>query len=218
MSARLSIDVVSDIVCPWCYVGKKRLEKALTLVPDVQADIHWRPFQLDPTIPPEGIPRRVYMEKKFGSLDKIAPVHERLTAMGKELGIPFHFSAIEISPNTLDAHRLIRWAYGERQDAIVETLFRAFFVDGKNLADREVLAKLAAQAGFDANDILNALNSDEDRDAVIGEIAAAQELGIQGVPFFIFGQRYAVSGAESPEHLASAIRQAVGDTAAPPDA
>lgn len=218
MSARLSIDVVSDIVCPWCYVGKKRLEKALTLVPDVQADIHWRPFQLDPTIPPEGIPRRVYMEKKFGSLDKIAPVHERLTAMGKELGIPFHFSAIEISPNTLDAHRLIRWAYGERQDAMVETLFRAFFVDGKNLADREVLAKLAAQAGFDANDIFYALNNDEDRDAVIGEIAAAQELGIQGVPFFIFGQRYAVSGAESPEHLASAIRQAVGDTAAPPDA
>ena len=105
MSARLSIDVVSDVVCPWCYVGKKRLEQALTLVPEVQADIHWRPFQLDPTIPQEGVSRRAYMEKKFGSLDKIAPVHERLTALGKELGIDFHFSAIDISPNTLDAHR-----------------------------------------------------------------------------------------------------------------
>ena len=218
MSARLTIDVVSDVVCPWCYVGKKRLEQALTLVPEVQADIHWRPFQLDPTIPQEGVSRRAYMEKKFGSLDKIAPVHERLTAMGKELGINFHFSAIDISPNTLDAHRLIRWAFGERQDAMVETLFRAFFVDAKNLADRNVLANLAAACGFDATEILNALNNGEDTDAVIGEIAAAQELGIQGVPFFIFGQRYAVSGAESPEHLASAIRQAVADAAAPPDA
>lgn len=218
MSARLWIDVVSDVVCPWCYVGKKRLEQALTLVPDVQAVVHWRPFQLDPTIPPEGIPRRAYMEQKFGSLDKIAPVHERLTEMGKELGIKFHFSAIQISPNTLDAHRLIRWAFGERQDAMVETLFHAFFVDAKNLADRNVLASLAAECGFDAAEILNALNDGEDSDAVIGEIAAAQELGIQGVPFFIFGQRYAVSGAESPEHLASAIKQAVADTAAPPNA
>lgn len=218
MSERLSIDVVSDVVCPWCYVGKKRLERALALVPEVQVAIHWRPFQLDPTIPQEGLPRRAYMEKKFGSLEKIAPVHERLTAMGKDLGIPFHFSAIAISPNTLDCHRLIRWAFGERQDAMVETLFRAFFVDGLNLADHHVLASLAAQCGFEANDILKALNSNEDRDAVIGEIAAAQELGIQGVPFFIFGQRYAVSGAESPEHLASAIRQAVADTGPTPAA
>lgn len=211
MSTRLSIDVVSDVVCPWCYVGKKRLELALAMVPEIQADIHWRPFQLDPTIPQEGIPRRAYMEKKFGSLDKIAPIHERLTEMGQDLGIPFHFSAIEISPNTLDAHRLIRWAFGERQDGMVETLFRAFFVEGLNLADRNILAKLAAQCGFNADDIKAALDSDEDRDAVIGEIAAAQDLGIQGVPFFIFGQRYAVSGAETPEHLASAIRQTIAD-------
>lgn len=211
MSTRLSIDVVSDVVCPWCYVGKKRLELALAMVPEIQADIHWRPFQLDPTIPQEGIPRRAYMEKKFGSLDKIAPIHERLTEMGQDLGIPFHFSAIEISPNTLDAHRLIRWAFGERQDGMVETLFRAFFVEGLNLADRNILAKLAAQCGFNADDIKAALDSDEDRDAVIGEIAAAQDLGIQGVPFFIFGQRYAVSGAETPKHLASAIRQTIAD-------
>lgn len=211
MSTRLSIDVVSDVVCPWCYVGKKRLELALAMVPEIQADIHWRPFQLDPTIPQEGIPRRAYMEKKFGSLDKIAPIHERLTEMGQDLGIPFHFSAIEISPNTLDAHRLIRWAFGERQDGMVETLFRAFFVEGLNLADHNILANLAAQCGFNADDIKAALDSDEDRDAVIGEIAAAQDLGIQGVPFFIFGQRYAVSGAETPEHLASAIRQTIAD-------
>lgn len=215
MSERLSIDVVSDVVCPWCYVGKKRLEQALALVPDIHADIHWRPFQLDPTIPQEGIPRRAYMEKKFGSLDKIAPVHERLTEMGKDLGIPFHFSAIQISPNTLDAHRLIRWAFGERQNGMVETLFRAFFVEGQNLADRTILANLAAQSGFNADDIKTALDSDEDRDAVIGEIAAAQDLGIQGVPFFIFDQRYAVSGAETPEHLASAIRQTIADGGQP---
>lgn len=210
MAEKLSIDVVSDVVCPWCYVGKKRLEKALSLVPMVQVEISWRPYQLDPTIPPQGVPRRAYMEKKFGSLEKIAPIHERLTLLGDELGIDFHFSAIEISPNTLDAHRLIRWAFGERQDAMVEALFHAFFVDGKNLADPETLADLAAQCGLIRDEIRSALDTDEDIASVQAEIEAARNLGIQGVPFFIFGQKYAVSGAETPEHLAAAIRQAAG--------
>ena len=212
----LVIDVVSDVVCPWCYVGKKRLETALDLVPEVPTELRWRPFQLDPTIPPQGVPRAAYMEKKFGSLDKIAPIHARLNALGHEIGIPFDFAAITISPNTLDAHRLIRWAFGERQDAMVETLFRAFFVEGKNLADHDVLADLAGSADLLRAEVRAALDTDEDMATVNREIAAAQELGIQGVPFFIFGQKYAVSGAESPAHLAAAIRQAAG--LATPDA
>lgn len=215
MSEILPIDVVSDVVCPWCYVGKRRLEAALALVPEVQTEIRWRPYQLDPTIPPQGVSRREYMEKKFGSLDKIKPVHDRLTEMGRELGIAFNFGAIAISPNTLDAHRLIRWAFGERQDATVEALFRAFFVDARNLADPDVLADIAASCGFPRDEVRAALDSDEDIAAVTGEIAAAQNLGIQGVPFFIFGQKYAVSGAETPEHLAAAIRKAAAEGTAP---
>lgn len=213
MTEALLIDVVSDIVCPWCYVGKKRLEQACTMAPEIPVLIHWRPFQLDPTIPQEGVPRRAYMEKKFGSLDKIAPVHERLTALGAELGIPFNFPAITISPNTLDAHRLIRWSYGSDQNAMAEALFRAFFVDAQNLADRAVLARIAASCGFSYDEILARLETDEDVTAVQGEIAGAQQLGIQGVPFFIFDQRYAVSGAEAPEHLAAALRQAYAERA-----
>lgn len=209
----LSIDIVSDVVCPWCYVGKKRLEAALALTPEIATQIHWRPYQLDPTIPSAGISRRAYMEKKFGSLDKIKPVHDRLTEMGHELGIDFHFSKIEISPNTLDAHRMIRWAFGERQDAMVEALFRAFFVEGKNLADLATLTEIGASAGFPREALNTLLQSDEDKDSVEAEIAAAQNLGIQGVPFFIFGQKYAVSGAETAEHLAAAIRQAAGESA-----
>lgn len=211
----LPIDVVSDVVCPWCYVGKKRLEAALALVPEVQTEIRWRPYQLDPTIPPQGVPRRAYMENKFGSLDKIKPVHDKLTEMGRELGIDFDFAGIEVSPNTLDAHRLIRWAFGDKQDAMVEALFRAFFVDAQNLADPDTLADIAAYCGFPRDEVRAALDTDADIESVQGEIAAAQNLGIQGVPFFIFGQKYAVSGAESPAHLAAAIRQAADEGAAP---
>lgn len=208
----LAIDVVSDVVCPWCYVGKKRLEAALALVPEIKTEVRWRPYQLDPTIPPEGVSRRAYMEKKFGSLDAIKPAHDRLNALGQELGIAFNFSGILISPNTLDAHRMIRWAFGNRQDAMVEALFRAFFVDAKNLADANVLTEIGVSAGFPREALTALLQSDEDKNTVRDEIAAAQNLGIQGVPFFIFGQKYAVSGAETAEHLASAIRRA---TAAP---
>ena len=209
----LVIDVVSDVVCPWCYVGKKRLEAALALTPDIKTEINWRPYQLDPTIPAEGVSRRAYMEKKFGSLDKIKPVHDRLTELGRELGIAFDFSGIAVSPNTLDAHRMIRWAFGNRQDAMVEALFRAFFVEAKNLADHHVLTEIGASAGFPREALVALLQSDEDKAAVQDEIAAAQNLGIQGVPFFIFGQKYAVSGAETAEHLASAIRQAASAAA-----
>ena len=208
----LAIDVISDVVCPWCYVGKKRLEAALALVPEIKTEVRWRPYQLDPTIPPEGVSRRAYMEKKFGSLDAIKLAHDRLNALGQELGIAFNFSGILISPNTLDAHRMIRWAFGNRQDAMVEALFRAFFVDAKNLADANVLTEIGVSAGFPREALTALLQSDEDKNTVRDEIAAAQNLGIQGVPFFIFGQKYAVSGAETAEHLASAIRQA---TAAP---
>lgn len=211
MADRLIIDIISDVVCPWCYIGKRRLEQALALTPNIPTGIRWRPYQLDATIPPEGMPRQTYMERKFGSLDKVAAIHERLTAIGHELGIPFHFSTIRVSPNTLNAHRMIRWAAGERQDAMVEALFRAFFVEGQNLADEASLIAIGESAGFPRAALAPLLQSDQDVKAVRDEIEAAQSMGIQGVPFFVFGEKYAVSGAETPEHLAKAMTQAFSE-------
>lgn len=211
MADKLIIDIISDVVCPWCYIGKRRLEAALKLVPEIKTEIRWRPYQLDATIPPEGLPRQAYMEKKFGSAEKLNAIYERITQIGHELHIDFQFQNITIAPNTMNAHRMIRWAAGERQDAMVEALFRSFFIEGKNLADRSDLIEIGAVAGFPRAALSQLLESDEDRQAVRDEIDAAQQMGIQGVPFFIFGQKYAVSGAEAPDHLAAAMRQAFSE-------
>lgn len=206
----LAIDVVSDVVCPWCYLGKRRLERALTLAADVSVTVRWRPYQLDPTIPPEGMDRKAYIIGKFGSLEAIEPAHERLTAYGKDEGIDYHFDRIERAANTLDAHRLIRWAAEiGQQDAMVESLFAANFVDGRDIGTIPVLAGLATDVGFDEEKVTRRLESDEDKAAVRGEIENAGRMGITGVPCFILDQRFGVMGAHSPEALVSAIRDAV---------
>ena len=140
----MTIDIVSDAVCPWCYVGKRRLEAALAGSGDANVAVQWRPFQLDPTIPSEGLDRQAYMRAKFRDDARLAEVHQRLKALGAEVGIKFDFAAIKRSPNTLDAHRLIRWA-GEAgvQDAVVERLFSAYFERGEDIGDRDVLARIA---------------------------------------------------------------------------
>ena len=206
----LTIDIISDVVCPWCYVGKRKLEAALALKADVPVQLRWHPYQLDPTIPQGGLPRRDYMEKKFGSTGRLAEIHERLETVGRESHIPFAFGKIEHSPNTLDAHRLIRWAESAGvQDAVVERLFRAYFEEGADIGDHAVLLRVAGESGMDAGIVQNLLAGDSDADAVRADIAQAQRLGVNGVPFFIIGGRFAVSGAQSTQVLVKAIESAL---------
>lgn len=210
MSQPLTIDVVSDVVCPWCYLGKRRLEAALAARSDIAAGVHWRPFFLDPTVPREGKPRIDYITGKFGSLDRIKPAHERIAGLGQQEGIDFHFGKIERQPNTLDAHRLISWAMAAgAAPAVVENLFADFFVNGADLSSMEVLAEAGARAGMDAAQLRADLESDKDAELVQRQAQAASASGIGGVPFFVFGGKVAVSGAQEAEVLSSAIDQAL---------
>lgn len=211
----ISIDVVSDVVCPWCFIGKRRLEKALALVPDLAVEVHWRPYQLAPELPAEGAPRQEYMLAKFGDAERIRQIHERLTAIGAEEGIPFDFEAIAVSPNTLNAHRLILWARaGGAQERVVEALFRAFFVEGRNLADTGVLIEIGAENGLERDLLAELFPSDSDVERVKRDYASAQRIGVTGVPFFIVAGRYGIAGAQAPETIAGALRQAAGERAA----
>ncbi|MDE3174495.1 MAG: DsbA family oxidoreductase [Pseudomonadota bacterium] len=206
------IDVVSDVVCPWCYLGKKRLEGALRAAGEVE--VRWRPYQLDPTIPPEGLDRQAYMRAKFGDGDRLAQAHARLRALGAEVGVAFDFDSIRRSPNTLDAHRLIRFAAeAGAADALVERLFSDYFEGGRDIGDRAVLIEAATACGLDGEAVAARLASGEGADEVREEIEAARRVGVQGVPFFIFASKYAVSGAQSEEVLAQAIARAREDAA-----
>lgn len=205
----VQIDIVSDAVCPWCYIGKRHLEAALAELPDVEPTVHWRPYQLDPTIPPGGLDRHDYMVRKFGE-DRLPEIHARLVEAGKAAGLDLAFDRIRRSPNTLDAHRLIRWAWAAgKQDAVVEALFRAFFIDGADIGDREVLADRAGVAGMDAAIVTRLLNEGADADSVQDEIEKARSLGVTGVPFFILDGRIGVSGAQPPAALVQAISKAL---------
>jgi predicted DsbA family dithiol-disulfide isomerase len=210
MPTPIAIDVVSDVVCPWCFVGKRRLEAALAGRKDLAPEIRWRPFFLDPTVPRGGKPRIDYITGKFGGSDKITPAHERLTGLGKNVGIDFHFDRIQVQPNTLDAHRLISWAQAEgKADALVESLFMDFFVNGVDLADHASLAAAAARAGMSASKVSGDLASNKDEELVAKQAQAASASGIGGVPFFVFGNKVAVAGAQEAEVLSSAIDQAL---------
>jgi predicted DsbA family dithiol-disulfide isomerase len=205
----LIIDVVSDAVCPWCFVGKRRLEAALAQSDESRVAVRWRPFQLDPSIPPEGLDRRAYMRAKFNDDARLAEVHARLKALGAEVGIQFDFEAISRAPNTLDAHRLIRWAAeAGAQDAVVERLFSDYFERGRDIGDRDVLVEAAAACGMDADRVRALLAGDGDLAEVRAEIEHARNVGVSGVPFFIFASRLAVSGAQSADVLAQAMKEA----------
>ncbi len=205
---KLTIDVVSDVVCPWCYLGKRRLEAAIAQSGEA-VEIRWRPYQLDPNIPAEGVERRAYMEKKFGKGDGLAEAHARLTALGTAVGIDYRFDAITRAPNTLDAHRLIRWAADAgAQDAMVERLFKLYFEEGRDISDRALLAAVAGEAGLDAAAVAEALADGRDLEAVRGEIDQAQRIGVSGVPFFIFAGKFGVPGAQEASVLIDAMRQA----------
>jgi predicted DsbA family dithiol-disulfide isomerase len=205
---KLEIDVISDVVCPWCYLGKRKLDAAMKQVEAFTYDVRWRPFQLDPTIPPEGIARSEYMSRKFGP-EKIAAIHARLEEAGQEEGLSFAFDKITRSPNTLDAHRLIRWAQPSgKQSDIVELLFNLYFVEGQDIGDRNVLIDVARQAGLDVDLITRLFVEGVDIVPVQEEISTAARMGISGVPFFIFGGKYAVSGAQPVDALVGVIWKA----------
>ena len=207
---RINVDIVSDVMCPWCYVGQKRLEKALDQLPDIDVDIHWRPFQLDPTLPPEGKDRRQYLAEKFGGDERAKTIYQTIMDAGVAEGIPFDFEAIEVSPNTLDAHRLIRWASsaGEGvQNRLARRLFQLYFEEGANIGDHKVLIGAARTVGMDAAIVESLLATDSDRESVQSEIATASQMGITGVPCFLIEGKYAVMGAQESDTLAGALRQ-----------
>ena len=204
----MQIDIYSDIVCPWCYVGKRRLERALTSVGGA-VHVTWRPFQLNPTMPLEGMDRTTYLKSKFGSLEVFGRMKEQLLAAGAEEGIPFAFEKIQRTPNTFAAHRLVWYAaeHGQ-QDEVVEVLFRSYFVEGKNIGDVKTLAHAAAEAGLDRTEIEHFLASEKGVVEVKAEEAMGRRLGIRGVPYFVFNGRISLSGAQPPDIIVSAIQQA----------
>ncbi len=208
----VTIDVISDVVCPWCYLGKRRLRRAVDMVPEIQVIVRWRPFRLDPTIPPEGVAREDYLTAKFGSIQALDESHRQLSMRGRDEGITYNFDRITRSPNTLDAHRLVRWAAAAGvQDDMVERLFAAYFSEGLDVGDAAVLADLAAHVGLDGEVTAGRLASDEDRELVVAEIENANRIGVSGVPCFIIDRRLAVTGAHPAEVLAQAIEQAVAE-------
>jgi len=206
----MQIDVVSDTVCPWCFIGKRRLARALAMRPDVPVEVFWRPYQLDPTIPREGIDRKAYLKAKFGDSPRTAAMGETIRAEGTGDGIDFALERIAKSPNTLDSHRLVRWAASAGvQDAVVERLFKAYFEQGRDIGDHQVLTDIAAEAGMDAALVADLLAGDADAALVEREAGMANQMGISGVPTFIFDSKFMISGAREPEILAKIIDRAV---------
>ncbi len=205
---QIQIDIVSDVVCPWCFIGKRNLTRALELVPEIACAISWRPYQLDPTIPPGGLDRKTYMAQKFPDAGKRETVVASLMAAAGGAGLSFNLEAIARSPNTLDAHRLIHWARGQGLDSLmVERLMSAYFIDGLDIGDRVVLVQLAADVGMEADIIARLLAGDADRQTVEADIEKYRAMGVTGVPCFIFINSVAMMGAQPPEALAGAIRQ-----------
>lgn len=195
----MKIDIVSDAICPWCYIGKRRLEQALKQAPQPDLELGWRPFQLNPEMPAEGMDRKDYLRAKFGD-SAGGRGYDRITEVGREVGIPFAFDRIKRTPNTILAHRLIRYATREHhQDEVVETLFRGYFTEGEDIGSPETLARLAATAGLDAATVEKYLAGAEDDDTIRAEDQFARQIGISGVPCFIIDRQYAISGAQPAE-------------------
>lgn len=210
----MELDVVIDVVCPWCYVGKRQLEKALKERPDAVTTVRWRPFQLSPDTPVEGVDRADYYAKKFGDSPQYKASRAHLIALGEELGIKFDFDKDCRIANTLDAHRLIRWALTPGlQEPVVEGLMKAYFEDAGFLGDHDLLIEIAVRAGMDGDLVRQLLASDSDKDLIRSEVAQAQQIGVQGVPMFIFNGRHGVSGAQDASVLVQVIDKLAADAA-----
>ncbi len=204
------IDFIFDPVCPWCYIGKRRLEGALALRPGAEAAIRWRPFLLNPEMPPEGIDRTAYLIKKFGSEARVSRVYGAINETGQSVEIDFEFDDISHTPSSVNAHRLVRFAERSGKGAeAVEALFFAYFIETRNIGQTEVLASIGADLGLDAQEVSAYLAGDDDVVQIYQENAGAHRLGINGVPAFVFNDRMAVSGAQEPPVLARVIDAAL---------
>jgi predicted DsbA family dithiol-disulfide isomerase len=213
MTAPLTIDVVSDVVCPWCFIGKKRLETALAMRPDIAVEVRWRPYFLNDWVPRAGISRNEYLTTKFGSPERYKQIAGRVAAAAQAEGLAYNVDGIARQPNTIDCHRLILWARNTGDSGrMKQRLMELYFTEG-DLTDREVLVKAAADCGMDAGLTRELLASDRDVDRVTAEANQAKEAGIDGVPCFIFGGVLAVSGAQDPAYLAGAMARAQAEVA-----
>jgi predicted DsbA family dithiol-disulfide isomerase len=213
-SSALVIDVVSDVVCPWCYIGKRLIETAIASKPEIPVELRFRPYFLNPWVPPEGMSREDYLITKFGSVERYNSAGHRIVEAATAVGLKYDRDRIKRQPNTLDCHRLIRWADEiGRAAAMKQRLMELYFSEGGDLTDREVLVKAAADCGLAADEVRTRLATELDVAQVTAEAQSAQEAGIQGVPCFIFGGTIAVSGAQSPEYLASMIERAAAEQA-----
>ena len=205
----MQIDFISDTVCPWCFIGKRRLGRAIAMRPAISFDVRSRPYRLDPSVPKGGLEREAYLTAKFGKNGGVAEAQKVIAAEGAKEGIEFDFAAIRRAPNTLDSHRLIRWAaLTGAQDEVVERLFAAYFENGEDIGDIRILADIADVCGMDGAQVADMLESDQDLALVEREDQLAREMGVTGVPAMIFANKVAVSGAREPQVLTMVIDKA----------
>jgi predicted DsbA family dithiol-disulfide isomerase len=202
------IDIISDPICPWCYIGKTRLDRALEANPSHDFVIEWHPFQLNPTMPAKGMDRREYLEAKFGGQDGAMKVYSQIDQVARETGIDVNFAGIKRTPSTIDAHRLIHWAGIEgKQNAVVDRLFKAYFKEGRDISEHSVLVSIAAASGMDADATRRLLASDADADDIRARDTDARKKGVQGVPAFVVANEYVVQGAQPIETWDSIIKE-----------
>ncbi len=208
MTQSVKLDILSDPICPWCYIGKTHLDKALAAIPDHPFVIEWHPFQLNPDMPDAGMDRREYLERKFGGKDGAVQAYAPVVEHAENAGLKIDFEGMKRTPNTLDAHRLIHWAGIEgKQDAVVDALFDAYFVQARDIGDHEVLADIADSQGMDAAVVMKLLKSDADRDDIRNRDTHSREMGVGSVPTFIVANKHAVPGAQQPEMWEKVIRE-----------
>lgn len=194
---RATLDILSDPICPWCYIGKVKLDRALAERPHHGLDIFWRPYQLNPEMPPEGMDRRQYLEDKFGGPDRAQAVYGQIRDAAQAAGLTVDFDKIERTPNTFDAHRLIRWARsGGHQQAVIDSLFVRYFERGEDIGDRAVLMAVAREVGMDIDLLVQLYDADADRELLTNEEALARQMGVTGVPTFILAEKFALVGAQ----------------------
>lgn len=212
----IKLDIMSDPICPWCYIGKTHLEKALADHPDHPFKVEWHPFQLNPDMPAEGMDRRLYLERKFGGKEAAVKVYSQIEQTAQALGLPIDFAAMKRTPNTIDAHRIIHWAgLEEKQNVVVDALFQAYFGMGIDIGNREALCDIAEVIGLERDVIARLLASDADRAMIQERDAHSRKMGVNAVPTFIIANQHAVPGAQPPEVWSSIISELQGRLAKP---
>ncbi|WP_170571995.1 DsbA family oxidoreductase [Ruegeria atlantica] len=217
MTQTVKLDIMSDPICPWCYIGKTHLDKALAAIPDHPMVIEWHPFQLNPDMPDEGMDRREYLEGKFGGKDGAVRAYAPVVEHAEKAGLNIDFEGMKRTPNTLDAHRLIHWAGIEgNQNEVVDALFDTYFVQARDIGNHEVLADIADAAGMDAAVILKLLNSDADREDIRNRDTHSRQMGVNSVPTYIVANQHAVPGAQPPEMWEKVIGEIMSQLEASP--